>query len=117
MRILFTDKFAELIKDIKYKQHLPYIENKLKLLTRYSINDILATEKLRGNLKGFRSIPIRKHYILIFSYCGDCINSLKLSACINVCGNITDFKNSIIIHLFEQHDLAYKIAKKLSNSF
>lgn len=65
-------------------------------------------------MDGFRSVPVKGNFILIYVICKECRarGNNKLFKC-SICEDAND--ESIIFVYLAPHDDAYKIAKKLVN--
>lgn len=67
MKALFSDDFADSLK-----KHAA-----LKEIVRKKVDMILANplglgEPLKGNFRGYYSIPVKKNFLIIYLYCRSC---------------------------------------------
>jgi len=82
-------------------QHLrASIEDKLRILRSHPFSG----EPLKYDLDGYRSITIKKDYLIIYGICCECKKHRV------ECKGYGD--NAVVLYTFGKHDDAYKIAKK-----
>lgn len=85
-----------------YSHLRPAVENKLRTL---SVNPFFG-ESLKYNLSGYRSIPVKRNFLIIYGICRECRKYRS------DCKGLGD--NAVVLYAFGPHDDVYKIAKKLT---
>lgn len=67
MEILFSDAFTESLK--KYSSIKKAIKKKVDMIIE---NPIALGEPLKGNFRGYLSLPVRRNFLIIYLYCKVC---------------------------------------------
>ncbi|MDH5186676.1 MAG: type II toxin-antitoxin system RelE/ParE family toxin [candidate division WOR-3 bacterium] len=92
-----TPSFSDSLE--KYKHLKPAIENKIRFLK----SNPFTGEPLKYELSGFRSIPVRRNFLILYGVCKEC---KKIG-----CSGFGD--KAVVLYAFGPHDDLYKIARKL----
>jgi Txe/YoeB family toxin of Txe-Axe toxin-antitoxin module len=90
----------------KYKHLQPAIENKLRFLK----NNPFSGEPLKYELSGFRSIRVKRNFLILYGICRECKKSKEMSGSTS-CPGYGD--NAVVVYAFGPHDDLYKIARKI----
>jgi hypothetical protein len=102
---LYTEVFEKYLK--KYSSIKNQVEKKIEQI----LTDPLLGEPLKYRLAGLFSAPVKRGFILIYSYCKFCRdnkfdNRNRCPDCLNI------HNNTVIFHVIAPHDKAYKIMNK-----
>jgi len=65
--VLFEEKFYEGLK--KHSNLKKIVQSKVNSICEHPIN---YGEPLKGNWRGYYSCPVKKHFIIIYTYCKTC---------------------------------------------
>jgi len=104
----YLPEFAKAIK--KYAN---IKKNAKKTIENLLENPLGYGEPLKHSLEGLNSCPVKKNFILIYVYCREC--RLKNYHNINACQDCTQTPDEVVkILTIGPHNLAYKLAKKIS---
>lgn len=102
-KIYETDNFQQ---NLKVFSHLkPAVENKLRFL---KANPFYG-EPLKYELAGFRSIAVKRNFLILYGICHECTRIMETKKIIS-CSGLGD--NTVVIYAFGPHDDLYKIALK-----
>ena len=110
----YLAKYHPKIKDCLKKY--PHLKKRLEKKINYILKDPFNLgEPLKYNLKGLRSIPFAKNFLIIYIICEECIRLQyqEINKCGINCSNIPE--NTVIFLYFGCHDSAYdtSIYKKI----
>lgn len=85
----------------------PSVENKLRFLRK----NPFCGEPLKHELSGFRSISVKRNFLMLYGVCREC-KKLKSTSKSITCSGYGD--NAVVIYAFGPHDDLYKIARKIT---
>lgn len=94
--IFETDSFRKSFE--KYHHLKPAVENKFRVLR---VNPYVG-EPLKHQLLGFRSIPVKRNFLILYGICRECKKCRKFS------------DKTVVLYAFGPHDDLYKIARMIS---
>ncbi|OQX20129.1 MAG: hypothetical protein BWK76_02485 [Desulfobulbaceae bacterium A2] len=67
MNLVFTAEFAASVK--RHSAVTGAVKKKVDMI---AVNPIALGEPLKGNLRGYYSIPVKRNFLIIFLYCSLC---------------------------------------------
>ena len=103
MNAIFEKEF---LKGVKKHAHIKkQIEQKVR---RVMAHPVELGEPLKGNLRGFYSAPIKRHFIMIYLYCAACRKKGD-AECVACSDCATTPDETIKFVLLGPHDNAYKL--------
>lgn len=102
-KVFETDTFQQNLKN--YPHLKAAVENKLRFLR----TNPLCGEPLKYELAGYRSISVKRNFLILYGICAECkkVRALKKGF---TCEGYGD--RSVVVYAFGPHDDLYKIAAK-----
>jgi hypothetical protein len=103
-KIYETANFQQNLEEFSHLK--PAVENKLRFLK----TNPFSGEPLKYELAGFRSIAVKRNFLILYGICRECKKIMETKKTIS-CTGFGD--NSVVIYAFGPHDDLYKIARKI----
>ncbi|MCE5330199.1 hypothetical protein LLG07_07720 [bacterium] len=102
MNVLFSESFLKSLK--KHSSLKEEIKRKVDMIIG---SPVTLGEPLKGNFRGFYSMPVKKNFLIIFLYCNSCRK--KGDDKIILCSDCQECSNDTIKFIeIGPHDKVYK---------